>query len=208
MKRILIILSLVFVLAPSTAQSEEGVSFQVLIDNSAAMQDQEEASQTIRLFMHQLAELRSKSSSRKAAISIISINNPRNLWHGTPRELYRNGKEVLKKIATVENGCSDIAGALEQARMNLESLKASKAYILVFSSLIHTGSPCDDSVITLPQAAPELELSFIKEMDVRFYWVHHLQRKPWMEMLKKHISSFQMHDQETTKAVLKREFKL
>jgi len=165
----------------SEAKSES-ISIQLIIDNSGARQGA--ADDPLKRLLFQVSELRKSRHLQNATINIVSQNQPRNLWVGTPGELFRNGREVLGKIAPVVNGCSDLVGALEQVQLNLELQKPSKAYVVGFSSLIHTGAPCEGATIDLPQPAPKnLELSFLAKPSifVRFMWAHSLQVKPWLE---------------------------
>lgn len=181
-------------------------SIQIVIDNSAALQGVEIAEGLKRQLLFHVTELRKRSEWKFARVHIVSTNNPRNLYVGSPVDLFRNGSPVLSQIATVKNGCSDLLGAFDQVRLNLELEKPQTALVLVFSSLIHTGAPCDRVSITLPQPVPEkLDLAFLKSdgMRLRFFFVHHLQMRPWADFIKKsEVSNATIHDEETTRAIL------
>jgi hypothetical protein len=185
----------------------ESISIQFVVDNSGARQGA--ADDPLKRLLFHLSELRKSRHFQNATINIVSQNQPRNLWVGTPMELFRNGREVLGKIVPVVNGCSDLVGALlDQVQLNLEMQKPSKAYVFVFSSLIHTGSPCNEVTIELPQAVPKnLDVTFLakSEISVRFLWVHSLQVKPWLEAVRKAgLSNAQIMDEETTKRFLQK----
>ena len=161
-------------------------SIQVILDDSAALQESTDAEKFKKQLFHQLTLLRKKRATRDARIDVISVNNPRNRWTGTPTSLFRDGQPVLDLMGTVENGCSDYLGALDQARLNIEQSRAEVVRVYIFGSLIHTGNNCDGVKIELPQPAPnELNASFLSGEDtiVRVFWANHLQVRPWREAM-------------------------
>ena len=201
-KGLLVALCLIF---SATAQAS-GVerSWQIVIDNSAALQGIAEAELFKRRLLYQFSELRKDRDWRDVSTHIVTINNPRNVWVGTPRDLFKQGKLVLASIAGVKNGCADLIGALEQVKLNLELQKPKRVDVIVFSSLIHSGSPCDNVKISLPQEPPQgLELQFIAKHKVRFLWVHHLQVRPWLKAIRKAgLGHASILDEQSTKTFL------
>lgn len=199
---------------PALATEPPPVSIQVIVDQSAALQKPEEALRYEKLLLAHIAQLRKRRSTRDADIRLISVNNPRNLWVGTPRRLFLRGQEVLPRLAVVENGCADLQGAFEQVRTNLQLQRAAQVWVYVFSSLIHTGAPCDQTDIYLPQQPPKgLDLGFLGEAvsTLQFFWVHPLQEEPWTAFLQKQgilgrwrqgALEFGLHDEESTKTQL------
>jgi len=185
-----------------------GRSIQLVVDNSAALQGAEIAESLKRQMSFHVSELRKRSEFKTARVHIISINNPRNLWVGTPVELFRNGAGVPGQIAVVQNGCADVLGALDQLLLNVELERPERVDVYVFSSLIHTGSPCDKVTIELPQPVPKnLDLSKLakENIRVRFYFVHPLQVRPWAEAIRQAgLKSWSIHDEETTRTILRR----
>jgi len=180
-------------------------TIQVVVDNSGTLQHAQEGAQNERQLLYHLAELRKKGAGRDALINVIALNNPRNIFEGTPSQLFKRGAELVPKLNVLKDGCSDFQGAFERVRENVRLSQAREVEVYVFSSLIHTGAPCDNAVIQLPQAAPtELDLSFLKDAKVRFLWVHHLQKGPWLELLgRAGLRNFRLHDEEATKRVLR-----
>ena len=79
--------------------------------------------------------------------------------------------------------------------------------MVFFSSLIHSGSPCSDVEIQLPQAPPaDLDLSFLASQPivVRGYWAHHLQQRQWRERLvEAGATDVIIHDEVGTASLLK-----
>ena len=189
------------------AQADSKISIVVLLDNSAALRNDLEAEEFKKFLFFHLTELRKRHATKRARINIISINNPRNLWTGTATDLFRNGKEVLKHIPIVKNGCSDLSGAFLQIGLNLQRRPVDRIRVYVFSSLIHTGAPCDGKKIELPQTAPDdLDLSFLADRatSIRFYWVSHLQVKPWLAHMRgSGIGDVVIHDEIETRTILR-----
>jgi len=204
----LALVAMVAVMVHATRAEQNKYLIIVVLDNSAALQGVDLAEGLKKQLLFQVTELRKKSELRQAAVRIVSVNNPRVLWSGTPMELFRNGGALLSRIGVVKNGCADILGALDHVRLIIELEQPVRVDLYVFSSLIHTGSPCDKVSITLPQPAPEqLDLSFLsnEKTRIRFYFVHHLQLRPWHEMLKRiGLKNASIHDEESTRALLQK----
>lgn len=180
------------------------VTLQIIVDNSAALIGAEAEAFKRRLLFH-VTELRKQRKFKHAHLNVVTTNNPRNAFVGTPVDLFRSGARLLGDIAVVEKGCADLVGALEQVKLNLELSTAKDAYVLIFWSGIHTGAPCNVS-ITLPQAVPsDLDLSFLAKetISVRMYWLHNLQVRPWLQAIKEAgLKNAKVFDVETSKAVL------
>ncbi len=200
----LLLLAIIFSAFP--VHAEEKVSIQVIVDNSAALQNQKEAANAKKRLFFLLSELRKKRGFRNAAVTVISTNNPRTLWKGRPKDVFRNGAELLSKIEPVENGCSDLVGAFGQARDNLAIERPDKKVVIVIGSMIHTGVPCEKKTITLPQDAPRnLDLGFMNDTKLILHWCHALQKSPWVRLLRhQRIEDVELHDEASTLAVLKK----
>ncbi len=185
--------------------NKSSVSIHVLVDNSAALVGAEAEAFKRRMFLH-LTDLRKKRRFKHASIKIVSTNNPRNLMVGSPVDLFRNGASLLSKIAVVEKGCADLVGALEQIKLNMELSPATETYAFIFWAGIHTGTPCDNVSIKLPQATPDdMDLSFLAKdsITVRFFWTHNLQVRPWLDAVRgAGLKNVKVFDEETSKAVL------
>jgi len=199
--------ALLVLLAGSYASAEQpAFTIQVITDNSGTLQNAEDAKKHEKALFWHLTELRKKRKYKDAIINVVSVNNPRNLFVGTPKQLYRHGQELLPKLQPIRNGCADIAGAFQAVRQNIELSDAKEARLYVFSSLIHA-FPCEDVVITLPQDVPaNLDLSFLKntKSELFFFWVHNLQVGKWLPHLKQAgVKNFQLQDEEGTKRVLR-----
>ena len=192
-------------LSSSVLSASSTKTIQVIVDNSGTLQHVQEGLRSEHRLFYNLTELRKKSSYREALINVISLNNPRNIFEVTPNQLFRRGAELVPRLNVIKDGCSDIVGAFERVKENVRLKGTTDVEVYVFSSLIHTGAPCDNAVIELPQEAPkDLDLSFLKNAKVRFLWVHHLQKGPWLELLSRSgLLNFQLHDEEATKRVLR-----
>jgi hypothetical protein len=203
-----ILAALLALLALPAVGQEQGRSIQVIVDNSGALQNAGVAEPLKKQLLFHVTELRKSREFKTARVHVISTNNPRNLFVGTPVDFFRNGAGLLSSIATVQNGCADLVGALEQAKLNVELDRPSEIDVYVFSSLIHTGSPCDKVTIELPQQAPkDLDFRWLtaENIRVRFYFVHHLQVKSWLEALRAAgLSAAAIYDEETTRTVLQK----
>lgn len=195
--------------SPAPAAEPPPLSVQVIVDQSALLQKPAEASKFQKRLLHHLTELRKRRGTENAEIRIVSVNDPRNLWVGSPRDLF-HGRALLPLLDVVDNGCADLAGAFEQVRTNLRLRPGAEVRVYVFSSLIHTGAPCDRSEINLPQPPPAgLDLTFLAETAraLKFYWVHPLQEEPWTDFLEKQgflerqrrgQLAFALHDEAST----------
>lgn len=164
-----------------------------------------EADKFQRQLLFLITELRKRRAYKNAHLNIVSTNNPRNLWYGSPKTLFRNGREVLSKLGVVENGCCDLQKAFETIQLNIDLQQPKKIVVVVWASLIDVPSPCNNATVTLPQPVPEIDLSFLvnKQTKVRFYWVHHTQLKGWLAAIRDAgLASAKVYDQETTKSVL------
>ncbi len=210
MRTFIFILTL-FIL-PFVAKAAEGpVSINVLIDNSATLLNVADAQEVQKLLLHQITQLRKKRETRFAVVNIVSLNDPRNLFVGTPKTLLRNARSLLPKLGVVINGCMDLAGAFEQVRTNVENAQAGRVEVYIVSSMIVTGAPCDSMTINLPHPAPKgLDLAFLTERraKLRGYWVNHLQMRPMLDAFRNAgFSDFRLFDEASTKTVLQESLK-
>ncbi len=210
MRTFIFILTL-FIL-PFVAKAAEGpVSINVLIDNSATLLNVADAQEVQKLLLHQITQLRKKRETRFAVVNIVSLNDPRNLFVGTPKTLLRNARSLLPKLGVVINGCMDLAGAFEQVRTNVENAQAGRVEVYIVSSMIVTGAPCDSMTINLPHPAPKgLDLAFLTERrsKLRGYWVNHLQMRPMLDAFRNAgFSDFRLFDEASSKTVLQESLK-
>lgn len=209
MRKLAIFLSCLLMSVGLAVQSFAGSgekTIQVIVDNSGTVQNVEDAKRQERALFWHLTELRKKSKYEDVLINVVSTNNPRNLFVGTPRQLFKHGRELLPKLEVVKNGCSDILGAFHTVKQNILLSRAKEAEVYVFSSLIHA-FPCENVVITLPQDVPAgLDISFLKEAKskVTFFWVHNLQVRKWLSFLQQSgLEKFALLDEEGTKRILR-----
>ena len=210
MRTFIFILTL-FIL-PFVAKAAEGpVSINVLIDNSATLLNVADAQEVQKLLLHQITQLRKKRETRFAVVNIVSLNDPRNLFVGTPKTLLRNARSLLPKLGVVINGCMDLAGAFEQVRTNVENAQAGRVEVYIVSSMIVTGAPCDSMTINLPHPAPEgMDLAFLTERrsKLRGYWVNHLQMRPMLDAFRQAgFADFRLFDEASSKTVLQESLK-
>lgn len=192
-----IILLLVELCIPTlvlAAESEGPIAIQVLLDDSGVLMESEQAyEQKLALLGH----LRSMSRQRRfaqARIDVISTSRGRGVWIGTPLDLKGGPKTdaLVQHSVSHPTHCNNLPAAFSELQMNIEHLEQQgfkNIYIIVFSSLIHTPSPCEPSMqITLPQLPPEAGIVEVLTssdaiQSVAFYWVDHNQRRIWGEFL-------------------------
>ena len=108
LKVIVVVCFLLFLSNLSTAENQNVSIFQVIIDNSAALQNKQEVTDVHKKFFYKLSELRRNPNLKNKIVYIISINDPQNLWVGEIKDLKKDGDKILKKIRVIENGCSDL----------------------------------------------------------------------------------------------------
>lgn len=198
--------ALATVLAAKAMAAEGPVSVNVVFDNTATLLNVADAQEVAKLLLHQLGKYRKRSETKHATISLVSLNDPRNLYVGTPKTMKRSAASVLQLLGVVVNGCHDMVGAMEQVRTNVQQQKAERVELYIVSSMIHTGAPCADATVALPHPAPEnLDLKFLKDRKakVRGYWVHHLQMRTMLDAFTKAgLGDFRLYDEATSKSVL------
>ena len=148
------------------------------------------------ILLSHLKKLVRKRDFSRAHIDVISTSVGRTIWSGTPSDLKRKPQRslaLINRIKAVSENCNNLPGAFVELTSNLAALERegfTKAHVIVFSSLIHTPRPCDQTTqIILPQAPP-LEaningaLSFSKILrSINFYWVSPHQKNVWEEFL-------------------------
>jgi len=203
---LIISLTVVSAVSPSIA-AEPSRTIQVVVDNSGTFQNVKNAIVQEKTLFWRLVELRKRSGFRNVIINVVSINNPRNLFVGTSHQLWKNGSDLIPKLAVIPNGCADLVAAFEQVKANIEMNRATRADIYVFSSLINTNTPCQNITVNLPQKPPEnLDLSFLKDTGSKltFFWVHSLQVREWHPYLQKAgLDHVRLYDEEGTKRILR-----
>ena len=194
-----------FVMAASSALAQPQHSIQIIYDNSPALMRATEAEIAAKQLLYRTVKLKRRKATRGAVIDIISTVNAQVRWHGTPKDLARDGHAALGALKTIKNGCPNLLSGLDHTRLNLEMMQPKKAHVIVFSSLIHA-YPCQGKTISLPQPVPaDLDLSFLKEDNVRvtFLWAHASQKAGWLTAIRKAgLKSFRLLGVAETKALL------
>jgi len=185
-------------------------SIQVILDNSGTNYYINNTPETIKyteLLLFNLTNLRKDKDKKKSMIHIVTLNSPKNIFVGTPKDLMRYGNEVKSYIKPIKEGCSDLFSALQQVQTNIKNLNPKKSELIIFSPLIITGDPCNNVSINLPQKTPNnIDLSFFKENSTKlfFYWVHYKQYPEWSSFLEKNYSEdYLIYDIPTTKNIFR-----
>lgn len=182
------------------------ISVNLIIDNSATLLAVPGAQENLRKLLYHVTKLWDRRAYRDAVVSLVTLNDPRNLFVGSAKDLRRNIDSVWPETGVVINGCSDHEAAFRQVETNVLSQNAERVEIYMLSSLIHSGQPCDEVIIDLPHPMPDgIDLSFLDGRDakLRIYWAHHLQIPGGLDLFRRFgLKDFRLYDQATSKTAL------
>lgn len=195
MKALILIAGLLVCSGVYAAKPTE-ITVQLIIDDSGVLLEGPLAQTNKLKLLGHLKALLKKRSFSQARLEVISTSKGRTVWSGSLRDLKARAvrqKDLVEAIQAQKNRCNNLGGAFEELKANLQSLErqgVNTAYVIVFSSLIETPSPCHGlEQITLPQEPPvqaqinqALTASEIVK-DLRFYWVSPHQLKLWQDYL-------------------------
>jgi hypothetical protein len=135
-----------------------------------------------------IAELLSDREYARSPVEILDMSEGKSQWVGTPRTIIADEKKVLEVISIKTNMCADLERgfeALETKIKNMERRSVQNIHILAFSPLIHTGAPCPEPDIKLPQIPPvnfdfaEALMSSSKIKTILFFNINPRQMRVW-----------------------------
>jgi hypothetical protein len=108
--------------------------------------------------MRVIRSLRTRVRYVRSRIELVDITEGRLVWAGTPGTFRgREADKVTQVISSKPTRCSDLVRGFQAIQDRVEAVEKmgfNKISILIFSPLIHTGTPCAKSSIKLPQAPP------------------------------------------------------
>lgn len=184
----LIIVSFMLVSGAVTAQADKLI--QIIIDNSGTLQNHEQADFAIRGFLGLKATEFRRSEFRDATVHIVTTHDPRTIYEGPARGLSRAITPlILPEVKFQQEGCNQLDEAINRMSRNVASRSATEVEIYVFSSLIHTGAPCVDVDLDLPQAVPStIDITSLMPQQttvLHFLWAHRLQEQTWANAIQR-----------------------
>jgi len=190
------ILILVFCFVSTATAKGTKITIQVIMDDSGVLINPVEADQYKMQLLSHLKKLTRKREFSRAHIDVISSSIGRTIWSGSPSDLKRKPVRALalvNAIKSVPENCNNLSGSFNELASNLRALKRqgfTKAHVIVFSSLITTSRPCDETTsITLPQLPPiqgdinKSLTSFEGTRSISFYWISPHQIRAWEQFL-------------------------
>ncbi len=138
-----IISGLVAAALPFAGQAQE-VSIQVVTDKSAAytLMKSEAPTALKRVLVGYLVE--KSKRNRDMFLQFIDTTNGHTVFSRKSGDFVRDGaaKIAMDRTAFNPRGCNDLVAAFDQLKFNIKRSKAEELYIVVFSTLVHSGSPC------------------------------------------------------------------
>lgn len=196
MKNIFIIL-LALGFVPSVYAKGTTTTIQIIMDDSGVLIDAKVADQYKLALLGHLKQFTRKREFARAHIDVISTSLGRTIWSGTPSDLKRKPVRALALVESIKSkteNCNNLPSAFTEVQSNISALERrgyKRSFVIVFSSLIHTPRPCDETTsIVLPQEPPvegningALASSEIVR-SISFYWVSPHQKRVWEEFLK------------------------
>lgn len=170
----------------SAARAEANKLIQIVIDNSATLQNPEEAVKFQAAWMLLFAKELRGSAGRDAQVHIVTTQNPRTVWEGPAPTLQNSfGLLVQSEIQHVADGCNELGTALDRVKQHISRTPTDDVEIYVFSSLIPTGAPCKDARIVLPQPVPQtIDLRSLVRPELsrlEFMWAEEGQAAVWAD---------------------------
>jgi len=154
---------------------------QIIVDDTGALQDELDPGSygTARdVFSSFLASLSSRYG-RETLVIVTSQYGARNVWSGEARMIRRASQNagLQNFISQPWGGCSDLVRVFRLLEDNIYLYPAQEYEVIFFSSLIHTGDPCQQVNFSAEMELPEEFLTKLKDFHARynptlgFYWV-------------------------------------
>jgi len=194
MKTIILCLALCF--SSNVLAKKTSTTLQIIFDTSGVLIDVKQAEKYKLLILTHLKQLTRKRELAHAHIDVISSSIGRTVWSGTPSDLKQKPARALALVNAIKaksENCNNLSGSFAEVKSNLKSLQRqgfTKAHVIMFSSLIDTPRPCNETTsITLPQTPPlqgNINVSLTSSNIVRgisFYWVSPHQKNVWEEFI-------------------------
>lgn len=195
MKNTLIII-LILCFTSSAFAKGSHTTIQIIMDDSGVLIDAEASYRYKLTLLSHIKKLVRKREFAHAHIDVISTSIGRTIWSGVPTDLKRKPERALalvNAIKSIPENCNNLPGAFVELASNLKALERqgfTKSHVIVFSSLIHTPRPCDETTdIILPQTPPvegniNSALSSSKLVhSLHLYWISPHQMRVWKEFL-------------------------
>lgn len=182
LQRVFAAICTTFILVSGSASAQQYDRLvQIVIDDTGSLQDSMDRNKrTARETVLNYLRAVSDDYGRNDLVVVISQYSASNVWVGEPRDITRGrSNQGLQTFLTQKpSGCSDLPPVLRILSDNMEAYEYEELEIVFFSSLVHTGRPCDGvrlpSNLTLPE-------NFLTDLDkftsqhntasYSFYWV-------------------------------------
>lgn len=168
---------------------------QIIVDDTGALQDEVDpgsystARETFSNFVSGL----SSRYGRDTLVIVTSQYGARNVWSGEARMIRRSSQNqgLQNFIQQSWGGCSDLIRVFQLLEDNIYLYPAEEYEVIFFSSLIHTGDPCEQVNFSAEMELPAEFLTKLKDFHGRFkpalgfYWVFDNGRSKIREQLVK-----------------------
>lgn len=178
---------------PARAEDKQ-IAIQLVVDDSGLLTSPQEADLLKQRLLAQLKSLLKRREYAGARLDVITTSHGRTRWIGELKDLkdHERALALVELMPSKPDHCNSLGQSFTALGNNIRQRTAegfTHIHVLVFSSLIDTGGPCDDVVvITLPQLPPEMDIS--AELTARetvkrvsFFWVNPHQIRIWSEKL-------------------------
>ena len=192
---LMLVLTLSLAVVLPVIAEERQIAIQLMVDDSGLLTSPEEADLLKQQLLSQLKSLLKRREYSTARLDVITTSLGRNRWIGELKDLKDRERAgaLVELMPSRPDHCNSLAQGFTALGNNIRQRTAegfTHIHVLVFSSLIDTGGPCDEKVvITLPQLPPEMDIT--DELTARdsvkrvsFYWVNPHQQRIWLEKLR------------------------
>ena len=192
------------VLISTPAQAQK--VYQVIIDNSGALRNPDDALKFGAGFLNDLADKLTGSAGRNALAHVVTTHNPRTIYEGNAKGLRaaldQYGAEVIRPV---KDGCNQLDEAIDRTRSFAARYNVTEVETYVFSSLIWTPSPCANYRIKLPQPVPQQidvrSLLLPQTTVLKFFWVDRQQETVWADHIEGNGMLGRIREQEVDYAI-------
>ncbi len=175
-------------------QAAEGLNIQVIIDNGVGLQEPGKFRPVMDGLLSALYGAGANRKFRDGRVEIITTasadkyGTAQTVWSGTVLELNRRYGEIQESVSHIPAACTDLERAFNEAKRNIARSTADRIWVFSLSSLIHTGRPCQDVKISLPQPVPpKVNLGALVADDrverLVFLYAEADQRNVWFDVL-------------------------
>lgn len=154
---------------------------QVIVDDTGALQDEldPQSSSNARKALQKYLSGLSSQYGRGTQVIVASQYGARNVWSGDARMIQRSSQNIgLQRFLQEQwGGCSDLIRLFRLLEDNIYLYSAEEYEVVFFSSLIHTGDPCEGTNFSAEVKLPDEFLGKLKDFHARyeaklgFYWV-------------------------------------